>query len=357
VGKLYQRIDPKLRFYRGQLYEHEEGRSIELKGGKYPNEPMNFDAAKNIGTDSAVGKTICAFLNSYLHGADGNGGSLFIGIHDTGVVHGIDVDKVKMRFGLDREIRSQEDKPWIIKQFFVAKGDKINIGDKVCEISNITTSLILHSVYKGKICSVYKNGVTGTVKNLKDEYLIEVELDSNDMLDEAKATGPNKLSDQTAPRQPIEIKQDDSQSNHLSIVTGIKLTRSNRDEIKRAIESSLLSSIQPTPLDKFVVLLHPVEDKPLSEPTPFIRGTHLNESDIKYIHDLEQLRDKLQLEQKMIKGVLKDTFIIEIRVIAADILHFYHQRPFIRTKTGMETRLMSLEQMKTIVCVERKMYK
>ncbi|KAI8588143.1 hypothetical protein BDZ88DRAFT_205879 [Geranomyces variabilis] len=95
--QLYKKVDPKLRFFQGDLFAAEEGRSVEFKGGKTQNRPMTYKAARNVGTDSAVGHTVCAFLNTYL--SDGSGGSIYIGIHDRGQVHGIDLLSVEQDFG------------------------------------------------------------------------------------------------------------------------------------------------------------------------------------------------------------------------------------------------------------------
>lgn len=80
-------------FYRGQIFEEEEGREIEFKGSTDSARPVTETAMMN--KSSVIGETICAFLNT-------NGGTLYYGIHDsTHIIQGVtpneSADKLLLR--------------------------------------------------------------------------------------------------------------------------------------------------------------------------------------------------------------------------------------------------------------------
>jgi len=101
VGKFYGYLQKDRVFYRGRIFECEEGDSVEYKGGRDSALPIKEDAMFN--KSKETGESVCAFLNS-------EGGSLFWGIHDNHIIQGVELKSpVDVMLRLQQYLKSRLD--------------------------------------------------------------------------------------------------------------------------------------------------------------------------------------------------------------------------------------------------------
>ncbi|KAJ3146612.1 hypothetical protein HDU89_006083 [Geranomyces variabilis] len=365
--QLYKQVDPKLRMFQGDLFAAEEGRSVEFKGGKTQNRPMTYKAARNVGTDSAVGHTVCAFLNTYL--SDGSGGSIYIGIHDSGQVHGIDLLSVEQDFGQSfyQEVAKLSASPkWTVVKFHVKVGDAIKEGDAVCDVGHGSLHLTLRSLHDGIVRTLAKNGEDGVkLKNIRDAgFLMKVELDSATAAAaevvpsagvaaaSASDAAANLGVDASNEHEGATIADSDMREG---LVCGVLLSRRDSDELKRSIYSSLMDSIEPRPVNLLNVFLHEV-DPPRNQqpPAPRPNKGDLSDEVNNYIDDLEKQREDNRKTIKQLRGTSCNTFVLEIRVAASDRLHYYQRTPYERSGDVAATQRIPIGRMEEIIVKQRR---
>ncbi len=329
--ELYRALDTKQRFVQGRIFELEEGNDVEFKGGANINAPMSFDAAKKHATKDETGKTVCGFLNGYLTGSDG--GSIYLGIHDQGPVTGIeDVANINL------DMPSNTKKAWTIVEFFVQKDQEIAIGDAVCAVRNDAgVQYVVRTEFAGTVISLHRDGKTPViVKKAKDVgYLARVKL-------------PTTASSSILPEEAHEQKR-------VGVVTGVELTRPHRDELRRLLCDRLLQSIEPKPVNLIAVFLHPVDT--LVEPDddqPYDYGHDVPAHIVTYIRSLEQQLRTQKAELKKLQGRSGDFFVVEIRVVAGNALHFFKHCAYERLVDAGSTHAISIVKLKEIIVSEHR---
>eukprot|EP01040_Poterioochromonas_malhamensis_P015991 gene15991-18034_t len=110
--QLLSQLSKDTLFYKGSIFNKEENLDTEFKGDSNALSTMKEGTVAN--RFEKYGETICAFLNT-------NGGSLFIGIHDSRVIQGVEVnscDKFKLRILGSYESRIEPDPSKLIEIYF-----------------------------------------------------------------------------------------------------------------------------------------------------------------------------------------------------------------------------------------------
>ncbi|OQV20006.1 hypothetical protein BV898_06010 [Hypsibius exemplaris] len=82
IWESYKEIQKSNLFISGRIFAKEEGGRVEFKGHKDPMGSMNPKSVKELFHE--IGEQVCGFLNA-------EGGSIYIGIHDSGTIQGIEL--------------------------------------------------------------------------------------------------------------------------------------------------------------------------------------------------------------------------------------------------------------------------